>query len=126
MNFLQRLCNFYQQSHSDPTKLSHIWIGMINFHKPLIDALESGDTVAVQKFFRDPGDAFYGLDSKIMQFWGNAITTDYFAGLARRIGAVPVRHPLNPSPDENWNPKDGIELRKQIEAITGPIVVPNG
>jgi SAM-dependent methyltransferase len=99
---------------------------MINFHKRLIDALTAGDVVALRMFFDDTGDTLYGLDSKIMQYWGKTITTDYFAGLARRIGVVPVRHPLNPSPDENWNPKDGVELKKKIEDVVGPIIVPNG
>jgi hypothetical protein len=127
---IQRLIDFYNRSNPDASKLSHIWNGMLRTYQgELIKALTHKDSLAIQNIFEDPKKSFdviYGLDTPIMQYWGKEITTDYFPFLARRIGIVPVKHPLNPSPDENWNPKDGIKLKKQIEEVIGPIHVPNG
>ena len=130
LRMIQRLINFYKRSVSISGKVSDVWNGILqSLTKPLIDALMREDGAAIQDIFDDPQKAtqiMHGLDATIMYYWGKEITTGDFPNLARRIGVIPTQHPWNPSPDENWNPKDGIELKKKVEEVLGPIRVPNG
>jgi hypothetical protein len=124
---IQRLIDFYHRSNQDPSSLSHIWSGILrDFHGKLIDALTRRDAAEVQSVFDNPDQVIHGLNMTIMQQWGPAITTDLFPMLARRIGVLSVFHPLNPSPNENWNCRDGVELRRRIEEVVGPMHVPEG
>jgi len=127
---IQRLINFYKRSSATAGEISEMWAGILQyFGRTLNDALERGDICAVQAIFDSPPStitSLHGLDTPIPEYFGKTITTDYFPRLARRIGVVPIQHPLNPSPDENWNPKDGLELKRQIEEVLGPIRVPDG
>lgn len=127
---IQRLISFYKRSTSTSSKLSDVWIGILESHlRPLVDALEWDDIEAIQDIFDDPEkskQAMHGLDTVIMYYWGKEITTGDFTNLARRIGVIPVKNVANPSPDENWNPKDGIELKEKVEEVLGPIRVPDG
>jgi len=127
---IQRLIDFYQKSMSIPGEISEMWIDILQYHgRSLNDALRRGDSTAVQAIFDLPPElmlSLHGLDSPIPEYWGKKITSDDFRHLGRRIGVVPIYHPLNPSPDENWNPNDGIELRRQIEEVIGSMRVQNG
>jgi SAM-dependent methyltransferase len=126
---IQRLIDFYKRS-SKTGGVSDVWNGILrDYVGHLIDALERGDGSAIRDIFNDSqkaGKAMHGLDTPIMEYWGREITSGYFPALVRRIGVVPVQHPLNPSPDENWNPKNGVELKRKVEEALGPIRIPDG
>lgn len=128
---IQRLINFHKKSSARTGEISVMWDSILQeYVGDLKDSLERGDPAAIQDVFDVPhkaARALQGLDTPVSQPWIKEIITDFFPKLARRIGAVPVQHPLNPSPDENWNPQDGLELKRQIEEVLGPVLrVPDG
>jgi len=127
---IHRLINFYKRSASVNGEISEMWTDILrHYGGKLADALDLGDSAAVQAIFESHPElitSLHGLDSPIPEYWGTKITSDDFAGLGRRIGVVPIQHPLNPSPDENWKPKDGLELKRQIEEVIGPMRVQDG
>ena len=128
--FIERLIEFYHRSKPEDARISSIWSGIVgSYQSELVQALNERNAAKVQAIFDDPKkttETIYGLDTVVVQEWGRDITTAYFPFLAWRVGALPARHPIQPSPDENWNFHDGIELKKKIENVIGPIQVPNG